>query len=305
MKCPICQVYEFNANNGCDPDIIQGKCQCCGYINITKKASRLIDNCPEKKQKLMYHFGRNYIRGNEVACVGEEDISLILESVCFPKTVMAKIDEFVPFLGERSEFSGSLYELVPFDYEIEYPLIGCTSADEAKRICLWAKREKEFVRIRDKRPLEFELTFTGHSRWEKIRRGNRKSTKCFVAMPFSEDLNPLYKDYIRPSIEKAGYTPLRLDDHHYTGGIIDRMILEIRQCRFIVAEVSDANENVLYEIGYGLGYGKQVISLCRKGCEKELPFDIKQSNHIIWKDDDKKRTLDEPLTNRIKVLFPR
>jgi len=48
---------------------------------------------------------------------------------------------------------------------------------------------------------------------------------------------------------------------------------EIEQAENVIAEISPANPNVLYELGYAYALGKPTILLARR--ESQFPFDIK------------------------------
>ena len=47
---------------------------------------------------------------------------------------------------------------------------------------------------------------------------------------------------------------------------------DIYSSKFIIAEISPANQNVFFEVGYAHAMRKPIIFIAEKG--KELPFDI-------------------------------
>jgi nucleoside 2-deoxyribosyltransferase len=66
---------------------------------------------------------------------------------------------------------------------------------------------------------------------------------------------------IQPSIEvDCGFTKaIRVDREHFGDRIDDRIIAEIRRCRFIVADFTGQRGGVYFEAGFALGLGKPVI----------------------------------------------
>ena len=75
-------------------------------------------------------------------------------------------------------------------------------------------------------------------------------------MPFTKDWSDrVYRNYIRKNIEKLGLQCLRADN--LTGQIIIEDIwTKINQAAFIIADVTDRNPNVMYELGIAHTYVK-------------------------------------------------
>jgi hypothetical protein len=99
------------------------------------------------------------------------------------------------------------------------------------------------------------------------------SQLCFVLMPFSEKLQPLYDDHIRPIIQKAGLRCERVDAIRGTTLITHDIWEYINRARFLVAEVTDRNANVFYELGLAHALSKDVILLTQS--MDSVPFDLK------------------------------
>ena len=81
---------------------------------------------------------------------------------------------------------------------------------------------------------------------------------CFVLMPFGKksdqggfiiDFDSVYKELINPAIKSAELDPIRADEE-IVGGIIHKPMFErLVLCEFAVADLTDANANVFYELG--------------------------------------------------------
>ena len=106
---------------------------------------------------------------------------------------------------------------------------------------------------------------------------------CFVIMPFA----PLYKGrcerIYEPAIEAAGLVP------HLAGGPgTDKITPEIeegiRNAHICLADISEDNLNVWYELGFAYACNKQVVAVSDKGKRpaSELPFDIKDRKVIFY-----------------------
>jgi nucleoside 2-deoxyribosyltransferase len=106
--------------------------------------------------------------------------------------------------------------------------------------------------------------------------------KCFVIMPFEEKFNGIWKHVIKPTVEDTGDECLRADDIFAPGSIIEDVIHAIHEANYIIADVSEQNPNVYYELGFAHAIEKPVILLTSD--ISKLPFDIKQQRVIKYSD---------------------
>jgi hypothetical protein len=113
---------------------------------------------------------------------------------------------------------------------------------------------------------------------------NKKTTTprpfVFVLMPFSEDFGDIYELGIRDAADDAGAYAERVDDQIFTEGILDRIFNQINKADVIVADMTDQNPNVFYEVGYAHALGKTVLLITQKA--DDIPFDLKHRPHIIY-----------------------
>ena len=65
---------------------------------------------------------------------------------------------------------------------------------------------------------------------------NTDSSQAFVAMWFDRSMNEAFERGIKPAIEEAGYSALRIDQKPDVNKIDDEIIAEIRRSRFLVAD---------------------------------------------------------------------
>lgn len=105
------------------------------------------------------------------------------------------------------------------------------------------------------------------------------TAQVFMAVPFSEAYAEFYDDYIEAPVHDAGLEPIRVDRLPVSAkrrSIIDRIEEGIARSRFVIADLTNMNPNVVYEIGLAVGISKPVLVLCEsKHFEKqEIPFDF-------------------------------
>jgi hypothetical protein len=139
---------------------------------------------------------------------------------------------------------------------------------------------------------------------DDLRRGNPQSAIGFCAMWFSPGVQPLWTDAIEPAIKNAGYEPKRIDKHEHTNKIDDEIVAMIRRSRFVVADFTGQRSGVYFEAGYALGQGRRVIWTCHEDELKDVHFDTRQYNFLVWKHGEY-ADLAKRLQNRIEATLGR
>ena len=119
-------------------------------------------------------------------------------------------------------------------------------------------------------------------------------------MWFDGSMQKPFEDGIRLAIIDAGYTPLRIDQKEHANKIDDEIIAEIRKSKFLVADLTGNRGGVYYEAGFAYGLGLTVIYCCREDALKDVHFDIRQFNTIVWSEPSELRTA---LKTRIEAIL--
>lgn len=109
-----------------------------------------------------------------------------------------------------------------------------------------------------------------------------ENSSCFVIMPFSRPWCASVYRAIRELASAQGFDCRRADEY------FDRVILSdiwrrINEAAFIIADLTDANPNVYYELGLAHSVGKDTISLIQHG--QSLPFDQRSFRVIEYRFD--------------------
>ncbi len=103
---------------------------------------------------------------------------------------------------------------------------------------------------------------------------------AFIAMQFSEPYNEVYRDAIRPLVAEIGFEPFRVDEAAGPGIILNDIWARITESTVVIAEVSEANPNVYYEVGVAHALRKPTVLLAQRGTK--LPFDIGPHRCIFY-----------------------
>lgn len=106
-----------------------------------------------------------------------------------------------------------------------------------------------------------------------------KGGGCFVLMPFRDELDPIYQDHIVKVCQCLNITVTRADHIFSVRPIMEDILESVATARFIIADLTDCNPNVLYETGICHALGKDVI-LITQG--PDVPFDLRDKRMISY-----------------------
>jgi hypothetical protein len=107
--------------------------------------------------------------------------------------------------------------------------------------------------------------------------------EVFVLMPFKTELKSVYENHIKNLGQKLGITVLRADERYTTKAFINKVWDGIFGADLIIADCTEKNANVFYEIGMAHVVGKPVVLITRS--HDDIPSDIKHLDYIIYKYD--------------------
>ena len=111
--------------------------------------------------------------------------------------------------------------------------------------------------------------------------------RCFVIMPFSQTTaehtedywTKHYKHFLKPLIEECS----TLEVHRSTalrGDITRQIILDLIESSVVVADLTDANPNVYWELGVRQSFMHGTITIAQRGTEP--PFDISTKGILFY-----------------------
>ena len=82
-----------------------------------------------------------------------------------------------------------------------------------------------------------------------------KKPTAFVIMPFGEGFDEIYNFFVVEVLSEAGYEVTRADDIRSCQNILKDIVRGIADCRLVVADLTDSNPNVYYEVKYATPEG--------------------------------------------------
>ncbi len=102
---------------------------------------------------------------------------------------------------------------------------------------------------------------------------NEAKKQCFVIMSLAGEFQDVFHYGIKPVLAKYDYRAVKVDDINITGEVLSSIINVIAESDLIIAELSEKNTNVYYELGIAQALGKNVILLAQD--LSEVPVDLR------------------------------
>jgi len=299
IKCPVCDISAVlipkQQTNGV-------RCPICGEFNIGS-AFNIPKFSEDEKIKLRYYY---YVtaKDNEKLrlqnYVTEANKDEFLSKIKAPKTMLEKIDNIMNYLYKHSTFFG---EYIPINYDNGHRLFFCKDKIEFENI-LEDLKKKEYIKIKPisilnfvetpPKPIPREISLTSKG-FEYV--GTKKhlnSTQCFIAMWFNKSTKNFYNASQEIIENKAGYQVLKIDEYSHINYIPIEILEQIRNSRFMIADLTGHRGGVYFEAGYAEALGIPVIYTCcenwfedkkdkqGKIVQNGVHFDIRQKNILMW-----------------------
>jgi len=305
--CKICgNSCQIGGNFFYEPSNTTYKCDFCGIFLLDSSSYKL--DSPRNKAVFAYHYHRflkKNAKENEPIKITEADIKKALANG-FPSP-NEQLNNIILHIGEKTK-EGVFGEPIVLDLQ-KAPIIVGTTNDGLEYLITELKQDGyiSFLTNHGKNvdcapSREFRLTIKGFEKYESLLKGVSESKKVFMAMQYDqEDLDKIFNDVFKPAVTNTGFELYRLDEKPQAGIIDNRLRVDIRNSKFLIADITSENQGVYWEAGFAEGLGKKVIFTCKKG--KECHFDVRNMQIVFW-DEEKTDEFKEDLKAVIRNSFP-
>lgn len=341
--CPICdcETRRFQSVLSDPIPYIHVKCPVCGNFIITEQYLKPEYNKDEIASFLFHHKKSETHNGFLSDCylATENEYNLLMQGeselhvprisieeirAFYPDKFSEKIDLILLALANKSTYFGKTIKLNSYElhgllfikrFDEDGKHLSKESVDIQVRKILSYLKEKNYIKEMDETLLKnITLEAEGWKEIEKLQKNHMHNKDVFVAMSFDEGLNDI-RDAIAKGTTDAGFSAEFMDKIIHNQDIVPEMLRMIRECRFLIMDISEPNYGAYYEAGYALGLGKEVIITCSRETKnriyeteeekkiekyKKPHFDIAQKQILVWDDTE---DLSRKLTQWIKALF--
>lgn len=287
-KCPICGlILEESGSSG---DLYQFRCTRCGTFQLVGTAKAMLKNefsgPDDPRRAVLSHVVRKMQASSEWPLLTSHSYKQILELTSLPKPA-EQARNLLLWLGTAAEASDSV---VTISCEALQAIVGGRQPDSVYYV---ASHLQDLGLIKYDRtdtakatpPLRFQMNFDGWDRYEALKNESTDSRTAFMAMKFGDpELNGVVEKIFRPAVAQTGFELRVLTDVPKAGLIDDRLRVEIRRSRFLIADITHKNPGAYWEAGFAEGLGKPVIYTCKKEAfdSGASHFDTNHHLTVMW-----------------------
>ncbi len=310
-QCLICNSTLFHpaqtAARGRAPNIMgmdtTYDCPRCGEFSVDfvmhASLKGILDNDTERIALLSHS-----VRRMKTPLLSKDIVETVLKGKL--PNPMEQADNFILWLGDNVKGPG---ECMDIRAQTHQSIIGAKSDDGFYFILLYLVSKKLIEGKGGEysvNNLSQTLTFDGWKYYEELKKGVKSSRKAFMAMKFGEEpLKTIVENVFKPAVQKTGFDLRLLTDNQRAGLIDDRLRVEIRTSRFLIADLTHDNAGAYWEAGYAEGLNKPVIYTCEKTKfdKAKTHFDTNHHLTIKW-DADNPDATGEELKATIRATLP-
>ncbi len=306
-RCPICKWGGKNVAYSSHGLKVWINCPRCGRFALEKSWLQSVqarEITAEYSERQIAVLGYAIQKSNPQKVWTGLDMRKTIEADYLP-SVAEQLENLIFYLGCQQKNAGDRVELL---FQKVLFLIGATESHDVMFFVKGLIEEDIVVGTLGSQSASVVLTIRGWDRYAQLAKGIETSNQGFMAMPFGfEELTRVFNDYWKPAAARTGLPLQRLDENPRAGSITNRMRVEIRRSKYLVAELTHNNAGAYWEAGFAEGLGKPVIYLCEKSFFLDpgngIHFDVSQLQGVIW-EADKLEEAKQQLKDIIRNTFP-
>ena len=309
-SCPICLTKNTLVKSLATQDgFYMFNCPRCGKFSLSVEALSDFDLFDTPVNRAILSYWIHSYQSDSTIKLTRQKISEILESTTLPKP-QEQAEKLILLIGDSLKKPSDTYDV---DLYKLISLIGsCDNEDVMYIIDFLITKgylKQDSLKTTEYEPyLRANLTFAGWEKYFELKRSNKESRTAFMAMQFGNPtLDKIFKEIIKDAVTKTGFEIRKLDEERRAGLIDDKLRVEIRRSKFVIADLSDDNNGAYWEAGYAEGLGIPVIYICEedKFKHKKTHFDTNHHLTLQWKDDpDLLKLFADELKATIRATFP-
>ncbi len=127
------------------------------------------------------------------------------------------------------------------------------------------------------------------------------NNNCFVLMPFSKEMQPIYNNHIKKVCKKLNINVKRADQIFSTNALMEDINKAVINASVVIADLTHNNPNVFYETGICHALGKTVILITQ---EDTAPSDLTHIKRIPYKYEPVKiKEFERILSDTLKIVL--
>jgi hypothetical protein len=310
--CPICNHILHQAPQMIKPDVKDYSCINCGNYSLSGTAEFMeqthLSQYPHKAGVLSHHIRKAQRKDLSPFFISSDILERILEEE-YPSP-KHQADNMILWMGENQKAPSETMDISPQTHQA---IIGANDRFGVAFILDHLYKNKyletdQIVPGNSVSPtgLRATLSFKGWQRYEDLKKGISATNLAFMAMEFGDvALDMMFENYFKEAVAQTGFDLQRVIDKPRAGLIDDRIKVDIRTSRFLIADLTHGNKGAYWEAGYAEGLGKPVIYTCEKTVwmKEKTHFDTNHYHTVVWEKKNPNEAT-ENLKATIRATFP-
>lgn len=290
QECPICKTHGTHYQRLASEDRDHFHCPRCGVFQLLGTAARFDEVLKTNRDRMLFsHIIRQSQRqGEKQPSFGAEQVTELLRTRSLP-TLEEQIDNLVLFIGDHQESPSTA--VATRGEEVEAIIGASRNAGKSDLTIVLEAIREDGKYLRDERPepdglMRFRLSIFGWRRYRELKARGVRNKRIFMAMSFGNaELRTFVEGHLRSAVGAAGFELFVLTDSEPAGLIDERMRVEIRNSRMLIADLTDKNNGAYFEAGFAEGLGRPVLYICEAEAfkkERHVHFDTSHHQVITW-----------------------
>ncbi|MCU7808940.1 MAG: nucleoside 2-deoxyribosyltransferase [Candidatus Thiodiazotropha sp. (ex Semelilucina semeliformis)] len=283
QPCPICKLEAKDVRVWDYGERTTLECERCGKFAITRTAAAMAKS-RQLEPMLSAWIRERFETTAEIPEINSKTLEEVAKTLPNYKVAEKQL-LLLRAIERRTAFPGQAIDIHPvFDFPLAW-----AAGEEEFLYLLRSLIERELVRrtdsssdLNDSFVFMVEITSSGWDFLDQHSRPSILSDQAFVAMSFSSELETAWENAIKPALVKARFRPYRVDAKPHIDRIDTKIVSEIKNSKFLVADVTQQRPGVYFEAGYAIGLGIPVFWSVRADDLPNVHFDTRQYNHIVW-----------------------
>ena len=291
IVCPVCRNADGHmarASRVPNFDRSRVACVACGDFTISRTA--LVDGADPMNEEQRRAMSHDLRWKNELSAeppyVTTATFDDYRKHAALPP-IPEQVDNALSYLAVRLRYAGRFYDRI--DPALT-SAIGAIDMNASAALILSMERGglltcADASSMNGPNAIRIAPTLEGWLRAGEIAKGQRSENFAFMAMKYGDEtLEACVANVIRPAVEEAGYKLEVLRDRPAAGLIDNYLRSRLRLCKFVIADLSHANNGAYWEAGFAEGLGKPVIYTCERGVfdTHRTHFDTNHSQTVVW-----------------------
>lgn len=306
--CVVCSpVATNNQNQNYNVD-----CKRCGRYKITLESyDDFLSNegwFKKNSYKVIHYLNKfsqfGSFKSKEIPLLDSEKLQKISQEPL--PTLVQQYENLILFIGNEltkgieANSGESMVFITQFDLPYTYQAIGSNSRTLFNSITEELKDNGILTGSSG-----VKLSFRGWMVYDELKNNAKsKGYDAFMAMKFGDsELDNIYGNYFKPAVKQTNFNLKRVDEEPEAGIIDIRLRNKIKNCRFLIADLTHENNGAYWEAGYAEGLGKPVIYTCRSDQKGKTHFDTNHSLTVFWDADNISKAAEE-LKSIIRFTIP-